>query len=153
MESTKAKHEAGLLNQVSGAASQQRKSSLDHVSPVLRDSLLASQGPHLEACCSAPTPITLERSLPVAFVPVPPWRTRSCSAWAALPTSRHHYHWLASRQPTELRNNTFCGTSHLHSDPGQAPLSPHAPEAETFLPARVRGSPTSTALSILSWQW
>lgn len=153
MESTKAKHEAGLLNQVSGAASQQRKSSLDHVSPVLRDSLLASQGPHLEACCSAPTPITLERSLPVAFVPVPPWRTRSCSARAALPTSRHHYHWLSSRQPTELRNNTFCGTSHLHSDPGQAPLSPHAPEAETFLPARVRGSPTSTALSILSWQW
>lgn len=152
MESTKAKREAGLLNQVSGDASQQRTSSLDHISPVLRDSLLTSQGPHLEACCSAPTPITLERSLPVALAPVPPWRTWSCSARAVLPTSRHHHRWLSSRQPTEPRYNMFCAVSHLHSDPGQAPLSPHAPAAETLLPARVRGSPTSTASSILSWQ-
>ena len=114
MGSTKAKHEAGLLTQVSGAASQQRTSSLDHINPVLRDSLLAGQGPRLGACCSPPTAITLERNLPVAFAPVPPWRTRSRSAPAVLPTSRHCYHWLESRQPTEPRNNMFCAMSHLH---------------------------------------
>lgn len=114
MGSTKAKHEAGLLTQVSGAASQQRTSSLDHISPILRDSLSAGQGPRLRACCSPPTAITLERSLPVAFAPVPRWRMRSCSAPAALPTSRHRYHCLKSRQPTEPRNNMFCVMSHLH---------------------------------------
>ena len=114
MGSTKAKHEAGLLTQVSGAASQQRTSSLDHISPILRDSLSAGQGPRLRACCSPPTAITLERSLPVAFAPVPRWRMRSCSAPAALPTSRHRYHCLKSRQPIEPRNNMFCVTSHLH---------------------------------------
>ena len=114
MGSTKAKHEAGLLTQVSGAASQQRTSSLDHISPVLSDSLSAGHGPHLRACCSPPTAIPLERSLPAAFAPIPPWRTRSHSAPAVLPTSRHRYHWLESRQPTEPRNNMFCATSHLH---------------------------------------
>ena len=107
MGSTKAKHEAGLLTQVSGAASQQRTSSLDHISPVLRDSLSAGHGPRLRACCSPPTAIPLERSLP-------PWRTQSHSAPAVPPTSRHRYPWLKSRQPTEPRNNMFCATYHLH---------------------------------------
>lgn len=131
----------------------------DHVSPVLRDNLSAGQGPSLRAHCSPPSTIAPERSLlvPVCLAPAPPpWRMLSRLLVLSPPPadiittgSR-----AASPQSQGITCSVPCPTyTAAPARPPPAHVPAHrAPTAEIFLPTRARGSPTSTAPRLLSWQ-